>query len=107
MAGKAKGGPRPSRKSQTVTEKKPRQARLPQMDDAKIEGLQAKAEQYFDLKDTNMRANVKQKNLKKELLEVMKAEAKTHYHYQGITVQLTKERENVVVTRDKPKKSKG
>lgn len=82
----------------TVTKTKtPRQKRFETMDDPIIEGLQGLAEEYYDLKEKRQRLKTREVELKAELLAVMKGEDKTSYHYQGVTIKVTHEREGVSV----------
>lgn len=77
--------------------KKPRQARLPQMDDPQIEELEAAAEQYASIRDERIALNQDEHKLKEELLGLMKKNSKERYHRDGIEVRLVHEQETVKV----------
>lgn len=77
--------------------KKPRQARLPQMDDPQIEELEAAAEQYASIRDERIALNQDEHKLKEELLGLMKKNSKERYHRDGIEVRLVHEQGTVKV----------
>lgn len=77
--------------------KKPRQARLPQMEDSRIEALEAKAEEYADVRDQRMALTPQEKKLKDDLLALMKANNKERYFRDGIEIKVVHEHESVKV----------
>jgi hypothetical protein len=78
-------------------EHKPRQKRLPQMDDPAIEELEALAEDYADVRDKRIALNKTEVDLQGRLLVVMKTRGKEKYHHGGITCTLVHEKEKVKV----------
>jgi hypothetical protein len=77
--------------------RKPRQARLPEMEDPAIEELEAKAEQYASIRDQRIALNAQEKPLKDGLLDLMKKNKKTHYHRDGVSIDIVTEKETVRV----------
>ena len=77
--------------------RKPRQARLPSMDDPKIEVLHGIAEEYADLRDRRMEIGRQEVEMKNKILDLMKAHKRTHYHYGGMDVSIIVEKEKVRV----------
>jgi hypothetical protein len=77
--------------------KKPKQARLPEMDDEKIEELEAAAEEYADIRDQRMALTPQEDQLKKELLAAMKRFGKRKYVRDGIKIDVVSESETVKV----------
>jgi hypothetical protein len=82
--------------------RKPRQARLPTMDDPKIDVLHGIAEEYAEKRDERMRIGKQEVELKGKILDLMKAHKRTHYHYQDIDVTIITEKEKVRVKIAKP-----
>lgn len=82
---------------ETAPPKKPRQARLPQMEDAQIEELEAAAEQYASIRDERIALNQDEHKLKEELLTMMKKNNKERYHRDGVEIRLVHESETVKV----------
>jgi hypothetical protein len=77
--------------------KKPRQARLPSMEDPKIEELEAAAEDYAAIRDERMALTPREKKLKDDLLAAMKRHGKEKYHRDGIEIRIVHESETVKV----------
>ena len=77
--------------------KKPKQARLPQMDDAKIEELEFAAEQYAEIRDQRLALTPQEKKLKDDLLAAMKRNKKETYVRDGIEIRVVHEQETVKV----------
>ena len=77
--------------------KKPRQARLPQMEDPAIEELENKAEEYADIRDQRMELTPVETKLKNELLGLMKKYKKTSYNHDGYEIKVVVESEKVRV----------
>lgn len=77
--------------------RKPRQARLPEMDDAKIEELHDAALDYAKIRDQRQALTTQEVDLKQELLRLMKSHGKEKYHYNGVEIEVTHEEESVKV----------
>ena len=77
--------------------KKPRQKRLPGMQDAKIEALQQTALDYAEIRDQRQELTTQEVSLKDRLLKLMHKYKKENYVYQGVTVTLVHEDESVKV----------
>jgi hypothetical protein len=77
--------------------RKPRQARLPTMDDAKIEILHSLATDYADMRDRRMQLGKKEVELKGKILDVLKAHKMEHYHYSDIDITVINEKQKVKV----------
>jgi CRISPR/Cas system-associated exonuclease Cas4 (RecB family) len=109
MVNKAKARPARSasmkRQERTVLEaggevkepKKPKQNRLPGMEDAKIDELHSLAEDYVDIRDRRMDLNKQETPLKQQLLAAMHAQNKTHYRHNGLIIDVVHENEKVRV----------
>lgn len=76
---------------------KPRQGRLPEMDDPQIEELEAKAEEYVSIRDQRIALTPHEKRLKDDLLALMKANSKETYNRDGIEIRIIHESESVKV----------
>ncbi len=76
---------------------KPKQARLPSMEDAKVDKLHVLAEDYVAIRDRRIALNKEEKPLKDALLVAMHAYQKTHYHHNGLTIDVIAENEKVKV----------
>ncbi len=85
--------------------KEPKQKRLPGMEDAEIQELEALAEEYDDIKNQRVALSAKEVPLKKKLLDIMKANNKTKYTRDGVEVELVVEEETVKVKIKKEKKA--
>lgn len=77
--------------------KKPKQARLPQMDDPQIEELESLAESYADVRDQRLALTPQEKKLKDDLLAAMKRNHKQLYRRDGIEIEIVPEGEKVKV----------
>lgn len=87
-----------AKKSKKAVEVKvPRQARLPEMDDPKIEELESLAEGYAGVRDERMVLNTQEVDLKGRLLAAMKKYKKQTYHHNGIDIKVVVEEETVKV----------
>jgi hypothetical protein len=93
-----KSSKKKARKGTTIEDPdKPRQARLPQMDDPVIEELEAAAEKYARIRDERMaltRQEVDQQGL---LLTLMQRHHKQTYKRDGIECKVVVEKERVKV----------
>lgn len=76
---------------------KPRQKRLPTMDDPALDEIETLAEDYADVRDRRIQLNKEEKPLKDGLLAQMKKHGKTTYHHGGVTVTVVPEGETVKV----------
>lgn len=93
-----------AKKSNVVrTKGKPRQARLPGVEDAKIEGLESAAEEYADIRDKRQALTKEEVTLKNRLLAIMHKNGKKSYNHQGVSVQVIVEKEKVRVRIKKDK----
>jgi len=77
--------------------KKPRQARLPEMEDPQIEELESAAERYAEIRDERMALTPREKQLKDDLLAAMKRHGKEKYNRDGIEIKVVHEKETVKV----------
>ena len=77
--------------------KRARQARLPEMDDPKIEELESLALDYASIRDQRQALTAQEVPLKQNLLNAMKARGKEHYKRNGIDIKLVSEQETVKV----------
>jgi hypothetical protein len=77
--------------------KKPRQARLPEMEDNQIEELEVAAESYAAIRDERMALTPQEKKLKDDLLAAMKRHSKEKYVRDGIEIKVVHEKETVKV----------
>ena len=77
--------------------KTPRQGRLPQMDDPKIEAIETAAENYAEIRDERQALTLDEVKLKTKLLTLMKEHKKTKYVHAGISVEIKIEKETVRV----------
>ena len=78
-------------------EKKPRQARLPEMEDPEIEALEAAAESYAGIRDRRQVLTTEEVRLKTELLDLMHKHEKTEYNHGGVSIKVLIEKEKVRV----------
>src|SRR5260370_32971932 len=67
--------------------KKPRQARLPEMEDPQIEELESAAERYAEIRDERMALTPREKQLKDDVLAAMKRHSKEKYHRDGTAIR--------------------
>ena len=77
--------------------KKPRQARLPEMEDPVIEELEGLAETYAGVRDQRMALTPQEKKLKDDLHAAMKRHGKETYLRDGIEIKIVHESETVKV----------
>ena len=94
MANKKKGK---KEKKAEREPRKPKQDRLPGMEDAKIDELHSLAEEYVDIRDQRMELNKQETPLKEKLLAAMHNQGKTHYHHNGLVIDVVHEDEKVRV----------
>ena len=77
--------------------KKPRQARLPEMEDPAIEELENSAEEYADIRDQRMELTKEETRLKTELLGLMKKHNRVSYVHDGYDIKVIVESEKLKV----------
>lgn len=77
--------------------KKPRQARLPQMEDPIIEELERAAEKYADVRDKRMALTTVEVSCKEELLSLMDKHGKSSYVHNGYDIKVVVESKKVKV----------
>lgn len=94
--GKRGIGPKPD-PVEVEAPKKPRQARLPQMEDPAIEELESAAEEYANIRDRRMALTTDEVACKEELLALMEKHEKTHYRHAGVEVDVVVESKKVKV----------
>jgi hypothetical protein len=75
----------------------PKQKRLPGMEDEKLDELHSLAEDYVVIRDQRIALNKEEKPLKDQLLAAMHSHSKTHYHHNGLTIDVVHESEKVKV----------
>ena len=105
MKGKKAGAPAPKRqtppaanvKAVRPVQPKPRQARLPGVDDPVIEELQRAAEDYADVRDERMELTKREVQKQEMLLQIMKKYGKSTYVHEGVECKLIHEKEKVRV----------
>jgi hypothetical protein len=98
---------RETSKRKTATDipiKRPRQARLPGVDDPKIEELESLALDYAAIRDKRVALSAQELPLKNDLLAAMKREKRTHYKRDGIEINFIMEKENIKVKINKIEK---
>lgn len=92
-----------AKKSKTAKKKapkeapKPRQRRLPTMEDPEIDGLRGWIERYQKHKTARMNAGVLEVEAKQEILALMKLHKKIYYYHNGDEIKVTHEKESIVV----------
>lgn len=84
-------------KKKVPVNKSPRQQPLTGMEDAKIDALEEIALDYADLRDQRIKLGQHEGELKKQLLALMKAQKREHYHRGTITIDIVHEKENLKV----------
>ena len=87
--------------------KTPRQGRLPQMEDAKIEAIETAAENYAEIRDQRQELTTEEVKLKTKLLTLMKEHKKKKYIHAGISVEIQIEKETVRVRVKKESEADG
>lgn len=75
----------------------PRQQRLPEMEDPKIQSLEDKALEYAEVRDQRISLSQKEGEFKGQLLQLMKAQKREHYHHGSIRIDIVHEKENIKV----------
>jgi hypothetical protein len=83
-----------------------RQKTLPTMENRAIQPLQDAALEYAEHRDTRKGWTKKERAAKEQVLKLMNANNKTHYAYNGVTVDLVAEKETVKVRIKKAKRQK-
>jgi hypothetical protein len=84
-------------KSKPKSKVKPRQKRLPGMEDPTIDEIQNAAMEYAEIRDERQELTTREVDLKKNLLNIMKKHHKTMYSHNGVVVQVVVEEETVKV----------
>lgn len=95
MAKKRKGVMKKDKKPKG--EKKPRQPRLPGIDDPAIEELEVAAEDYAKIRDQRMALNEEESELKTNLLSLMHKHDKKKYVHEGVEIRIVNADETVKV----------
>lgn len=87
---------------------KPKQPSLKGMEDRALEELEAKAEEYADVRDNRMRLTTQEVELNDELLALMKKHKKAEYHHGDVHcwIKATDERVKVKIGEITPKQRK-
>lgn len=86
-----------AKKAAPEVKKGPRSQPLPGMGDAKIEVLEDKALEYAEVRDSRISLSQKEVELKGQLLDLMKAQKREHYHRGAIKIDIVHEKENIKV----------
>ena len=87
---------KPAKKAPEV-KKGPRQQRLPEMEDPKVEALEDQALRYAEVRDQRMSLSQQEIELKGQLLDLMKAQKREHYQRGPIKIDIVHEKENIKV----------
>jgi hypothetical protein len=100
VKGKAAEPPKKTKPTAQVSMKggatpKPRQGRLPEMEDTKLDELHSLAEDYVDIRDQRIALNKEEKPLKDNLLAAMHKHGKSHYKHNGLEITVVHENEKV------------
>ena len=77
--------------------RKPRQARLPQMEDPAIEELETAAEEYASIRDQRQALTPEEVRLKGILLQLMEKHGKESYEHDGYSIKVVVESKKVRV----------
>ena len=95
---------KPSKKVET---KKPKQSRLPGMEDAAIAELESMAEQYADIRDHRIVLSKREGVMQDDLLSLLKKHKKTEYHHLDVHIWIVAvdEKVKVKIGEMKPKKT--
>jgi len=83
--------------------KKPRQKKLPTLEDTAIKPLEDAAHEYVGIRDERMDLSQQEHGLKTKLLGLMKKHGKKTYHHDGMSIEVIAEDERVKVRVKKPK----
>jgi hypothetical protein len=78
-------------------EDRPRQGRLPSMEDARIQALESGAEEYVRARDERMALTEVEVETKGTLLRLMHEHGKTHYKHNGYEISVVAESEKLKV----------
>ena len=84
--------------------KKPRQRKLPVIEDSAIKPLEDAAHEYVGIRDERMDLSQQEHDLKVKVLGLMKKHQKKTYVHDGIEIKVVAEDETVKVRVRKPKK---
>lgn len=76
---------------------RPKQARLPEMEDSAIGELESAAEDYASVRDKRMALNEEEHELKEDLLKLMHEHNKKKYFHNGIEIRVVAKDETVKV----------
>ena len=97
-----------STKGKTAKKASPRQKALPGMEDRALAALEAKAEEYADIRDERMQLTEQESELNDELLALMKKHKKAEYHHGEVHcwVKATDEKVKVKIGEITPKQKK-
>jgi hypothetical protein len=79
--------------------KKPRQKKLPTMEDTAIKPLETAALDYVEVRDERMGLSKRESKAKSKVLAEMKRAGKTKYVRDGLSVEVIREAETVKVRR--------
>jgi len=77
--------------------KSPRPQNLPGMEDRAVETIETMARDYADIRDERIQLNVKESQLKSDLMTEMKRLKKDHYKRDGVEITIIHEKENLKV----------
>ena len=80
-----------------ATLKKPKQSRLPGMEDAAIQELEAMAEEYAEVRDERIGLSKREGDMQDDLLALLKKHKKTEYHHLDVHIWLVAVDEKVKV----------
>lgn len=97
MTTKKKTSKKKAAKKPVAVKQKPRQTRLPGMEDAGIRELENQAENYADVRDQRMELTRQESQLSVDLLAMMKKHGKTEYHHAEVHVWVKVTEEKVKV----------
>ena len=86
-----------TKKAAKPAKKSPRPQSLPGMEDNRIEALEEIALSYADVRDERIGFSQREVELKGQLLQLMKAQKREHYHRGTISIDIVHEKENVKV----------
>ena len=86
-----------AKKEAPEVKKGPRQKQLPEMEDNKIEALEDIALNYAEVRDERCGLSQREIELKSQLLQLMKAQKREHYHRDSISIDIVHEKENIKV----------
>ena len=84
-------------KPKKVVKKSPRPQALPGMEDRAVETIETMARDYADIRDERIQLNVKESQLKSDLMTEMKRLKKDHYKRDGVEITIIHEKENLKV----------